>query len=45
MASHTFISPCGVTKLVKYILEIDGLVQDNSTPDFPTKVSGDKNIK
>ena len=29
---HTFMSPCGVTRpqLVKYILEIDGLVQDNS---------------
>ena len=29
---HTFISPCGVTRpqLVRYILEIDGLVQDNS---------------
>ena len=29
---HTFISPCGVTRpqLVKYILEIDGLVQDSS---------------
>ena len=28
---HTFISPCGVTRpqLVKYILETDGLVQDN----------------
>ena len=29
---HTFISPCGVRRpqLVKYILEIDDLVQDNS---------------
>ena len=28
---HTFMSPCGVTRpqLVKYILEIDGLVQNN----------------
>ena len=29
---HTFMSPRGVTRpqLVKYIMEIDGLVQDNS---------------
>ena len=29
---HTFMSPCGVTRpqFVEYILEIDGLVQDNS---------------